>query len=199
MGDHQRYLLGHQLEHVEFLDRQISELSAEIEERMRPFEPAIQQVMRIPGLGRRSAENILVETGFDMSRFPSHRHISSWAKLSPGNNESAGHSRSGWTGKGNPWLRAALVEAAWGAARSPDSYFAAQYRRLAARRGKRRAAVAVAHSMLIVIYHLLKDGTVYQEFGAGFFDERQRETVIRHSVRRLEKLGYSVVLTPGAA
>ena len=113
MGAHQRYLLGHQLDLIEFLDSQIEELSVEIEERMRPFEAAIQQVMRLPGIGRRSAEQILAEIGVDMSRFPTHRHISSWAKVCPGNNESAGKSRSGWTGKGNPWLRAALVETAW--------------------------------------------------------------------------------------
>lgn len=199
MGAHQRYLLGYQLEAVDFFNRQIEGLSVEIEERMRPFEPAIQQVMRLPGIGRRSAEQILAEIGTDMSRFPTHRHISSWAKICPGNNESAGRSRSGWTGKGNPWLRAALVEAAWGAARSHKSYFAVQYNRLKTRRGTKRAAVAVAHSMLIVIYHLLRDGTVFQDLGAAFLDERQEQMVVRHSVRRLERLGYRVTLTPSAA
>ncbi len=199
VGAHQRYLLEHQLDLVDFLDRQIEELSVEIEERMRPFEPAIQQVMRLPGIGRRSAEQILAEIGVDMSRFPSHRHISSWAKVCPGNNESAGRSRSGWTGKGNPWLRAALVEAAWGAARSHKSYFAVQYNRLKIRRGTKRAAVAVAHSLLIVIYHLLRDGTIFQDLGAAFLDERQQQSVVRHSVKRLERLGYRVTLTPAAA
>jgi len=199
VGAHQRYLLEHQLDLVDFLDRQIEELSVEIEERMRPFEPAIQQVMRLPGIGRRSAVQILAEIGVDMSRFPSHRHISSWAKVCPGNNESAGRSRSGWTGKGNPWLRAALVEAAWGAARSHKSYFAVQYNRLKIRRGTKRAAVAVAHRLLIVIYHLLRDGTIFQDLGAAFLDERQQQSVVRHSVKRLERLGYRVTLTPAAA
>ena len=199
MGHHQRYLLRHQLQHVEFLDSQIEELSVEIEERMRPFEVALEQVMRLPGIGRRSAEQILAEIGTDMSRFPTHRHLSSWAKLCPGNNESAGKSRSGWTGKGNAYLRAALVEAAWGAARSKDSYFAAQYARLKTRRGTRRAAVAVAHSLLIVIYHLLRDGTLYQDLGAAFLDQRQQETVVRHSVKRLQRLGFQVTLTPNVA
>ena len=199
MGSHQRFLLGHQLDLIEFLDHQIEELSVQIEERMRPFEAAIQQIMRLPGIGRRSAEQILAEIGVDMSRFPTHRHISSWAKICPGNNESAGRSRSGWTGKGNPWLRAALVEAAWGAARSHKSYFAVQYNRLKIRRGTKRAAVAVAHSLLIVIYHLLRDGTIFQDLGAGFLDERQQQSVVRHSVKRLERLGYRVTLTPNAA
>lgn len=199
MGAHQRYLLGHQLDLIEFLDSQVEELSVEIEERMRPFEAAIQQVMRLPGIGRRSAEQILAEIGVDMSRFPTHRHISSWAKVCPGNNESAGKSRSGWTGKGNPWLRAALVEAAWGAARSHKSYFSVQYNRLKTRRGTKRAAVAVAHSLLIVIYYLLRDGTIFQDLGAAFLDERQQQSVVRHSVKRLERLGYRVTLTPTAA
>ena len=199
MGDHQRYLLRHQLQHVEFLDREIEDLSIEIEERMRPFEVAIQQVMRLPGIGRRSAEQILAEIGLDMSRFPSHRHLSSWAKVCPGNNESAGRHRSGWSGKGNPWLRAALVEAAWGAARSHNSYFSAQYNRLKTRRGVKRAALAVAHSLLIVIYHLLRDGTLYEDLGASFLDERQQQMAVRHSVKRLQRLGYQVTLTPKVA
>jgi len=102
IGAHQRFLLSYQLDAVDFFEQQIEGLSMEIEERMRPFEPAIQQIMRLPGIGRRSAEQILAEIGTDMSRFPTHRHISSWAKICPGNNESAGRSRSGWTGKGNP-------------------------------------------------------------------------------------------------
>jgi transposase len=149
-GRSPRYLLGHQLDLIEFLDHQIDELSVEIEERMRPFEPAIQQIMRLPGIGRRSAGQILAEIGVDMSRFPTYHHMSSWAKICPGNNESASKSRSGWTGKGNPWLRAALVEAAWGAARSHRATSlcnttAQDPPRYQTRRGCRRAQLVDRH------------------------------------------------------
>jgi len=136
VSTHQRAMLGRQLRHVEFLEQEIQELNVEIEERMRPFDAGIDLIDGIWGLGRRSAEAILAETGIDMRRWPSDRHTTSWAKICPGNNESAGKRRSGWTGKGNPWLRTSLVEAAWGVSRKPDSYFGALYRRLATRRGK---------------------------------------------------------------
>jgi len=129
-----------------------------------------------------------------MSRFPSAAHFASWAKLSPGNDESAGKRRSGRTGKGSRWLRSTMVEAAWSASRVRNSYFAAQYHRLLPRRGKRRAAVAVAHSMLIAIYHLIKDGTIYQDLGPNHFDELDRQRVIRRAVSRLQALGYDVTL-----
>ena len=199
VGAHQRYLLRQLLSHIEFLEVQIAELDQEVAERTRPFEAAIAALDNIPGLGRRAAEQILAETGVDMSRFPTHRHFASWAKVCPGNNRSAGRSRSGWSGKGNPWLRAALVEAAWAAVLRKDSYFRAQYQRLGVRRGKKRAILAVAHSLLVVIYYLLRDGTVYQDLGGGFFDERDRTAIARRAVRSLERLGYQVTLAGGAA
>ena len=197
-GAHQRYLLQHQLGLVGFLEQEIAQLSVEIEDRMRPFEAAIGMIDGITGLGRRSAEAILAEIGQDMSRFPTDKHISSWAKVCPGNNESAGKRRSGAAGHGNPWLSSALVEAAWAAVRNRESYFAALYQRIAARRGKKRAIVAVAHSLLIVIYHMLQDGTVYQDLGANHFDRLNREAVARRSIRRLEKLGYKVTIQEAA-
>ncbi len=199
VGAHQRYLLRHQLNQVEFLDRQIADLSQEIEARMRPFEVAIAHIDAVWGLGRRSAEAILAEIGTDMSRFPSEKHISSWARLCPGNDESAGKRRSGWTGKGNRWVKSALVEAAWSAVRNKNTYYAALYHRLSQRRGKKRAIVAVAHSLLVTIYFMLRDGTVFQDLGANYFDRRDREHIARRSVRRLESLGYHVTLTEGAA
>lgn len=193
-GSHQRYLLGKQLDQLEFLDRQIADLNLEVEQRLRPFEALLARLDAIPGIGSRNAEQILVEVGTDMSRFPSAAHFASWAKLCPGNDESAGKRRSGRTGMGSRWLRSTMVEAAWSASRVRNSYFAAQYHRLVPRRGKRRAAVAVAHSMLIAIYHLIKDGTIYQDLGPNHFDELDRQRVIRRAVSRLQALGYDVTL-----
>jgi transposase len=199
VGEHQRYLLGRQLRQIEFLDNEIADLSQEIETRMRPFDPAIAQLDAIWGLGRRSAETILAEIGTDMSRFPSEKHISSWARICPGQDESAGKRRSGWTGKGNRWVKSALVEAAWSAVRNKNTYYAALYQRLGQRRGKKRAIVAVAHSLLVTIYFMLRDGTVFQDLGVNYFNQRDREHITRRSVRRLESLGYHVTLTEGVA
>jgi transposase len=146
MGDHQRFMLRRQLRHAEFLERQVEELSQEIEERMRPFQVAVERIDEIRGLGRRSAEAILAEIGIDMSRFASAKHIVSWAKICPGNHQSAGKRRSGATGTGNGWLQTALVEAAWGASNQKGTYYHALYHRLAARRGPKRAIVAVVQT-----------------------------------------------------
>jgi len=194
MGPHQRLLLQSQLRHLDFLAQEIEQLDQEVGQRMGPFEEAIQVADAVPGIGRRAAEEILAETGVDMSRFPTEAHLSSWAGVSPGNNESAGKRKSGRTGHGNPWLRSALVEAAWAAARTKGSYLSAQYHRLAARRGAKRAILAVAHSILVIIYHLLRDGTTYQDLGSNYFDQRNAQAVLRRSVRRLEVLGYRVTL-----
>jgi transposase len=199
VGEHQRYLLGRQLRQIEFLDNEIADLSQEIEARMRPFDAAIAQLDAIWGLGRRSAETILAEIGTDTSRFPSEKHISSWARICPGQDESAGKRRSGWTGKGNRWVKSALVEAAWSAVRNKNTYYAALYQRLGQRRGKKRAIVAVAHSLLVTIYFMLRDGTVFQDLGVNYFNQRDREHITRRSVRRLESLGYHVTLTEDAA
>jgi transposase len=134
-----------------------------------------------------------------MGRFPTAGHLASWAGRCPGNDESAGKRRSGRTRKGSPWLRALLVQAAHAAARKKGTYLAAQYRRLAARRGKSRAAVAVGHAILVIIDHLLRDGTEYDDLGPRYFDERDRQGVERRLVRRLEGLGYRVSLAPAAA
>lgn len=150
-------------------------------------------------MGPRAAQEILAEIGTDMRRFPTHRHLASWAKVCPGNNESGGKRRSGYTGKGNRRLRSILVECAWCASRTKNSYFRAQYHRLAARRGRKRALLAVGHSLLTVIYYLLRDGVLYQDLGANYFDQRDRILIVRHAVRRLEALGFQVALTEGAA
>jgi transposase len=197
-SDHQRFLVGEQLRLLEALEGSIERLSAQIGERLRPFEPALTALATSPGVGRRTAEEIVAELGTDMSRFPDAHHLCSWAQLCPGTNESAGKQRSGRMRKGNPWLRAALIEAARAAARTKESYAQAQYRRIAARRGGKRAAAAVAHSLLVGIYHILKEGVVYQELGGQYFAARDRERVVRRSVQRLEDLGYQVTLEPVA-
>ncbi len=193
-GEHQRFMLKNQLGLLEFLDEQIAELNQEVERRLRPFETLLERLRAIPGIGPRNSEQILVEVGTDMNRFPTDSHFASWAKLCPGNDESAGKRMSGRTGQGSRWLRATMVEAAWSATRVSNSYFAAQYHRLVPRRGKRRAAVAVAHSMLIVVYHLIKDGTVYQDLGPRHFDELDRKRIARRAVQRLQSLGFDVSL-----
>jgi transposase len=195
-GLHQRFLIAQQLAHIDFLDASLERISTEIAQRMRPFEAEVARVQSIPGVGRRTAEVLVAEIGVDLTRFPSARHLASWAGLCPGNDESAGKRRSGHTRKGSPWLRTALVEAAQAAARTKETYLAAQYRRLAARRGAKRAAVAVAHSLLVMVYALLTQQTGYRELGGHYFDERDRQAVERRLVHRLEALGYTVSLAP---
>ncbi len=193
VGEHQRTLLRSGLRHLDFVDEEVVRLDAEVAERMLPFQRELAALDAIPGCARRSAESFLAEVGADMSRFATHRHLASWARLCPGSDESAGKRRSGATGRGNPWLRGTLVEMAHATARS-RSYLGAQYHRIAARRGNKRAAVAVGHSILVIAYHVLRDGTPYRELGGNYFDEREREAVAHRSVKRLERLGFKVTI-----
>jgi len=194
MGPHQRLLLQSHLRHLDFLDAEITALDEEVAARMAPFESALVRADSIPGIGRRTAEAILAETGVEMSRFPTATHLSSWARVCPGNNESGGKRRKTSTGRGNPWLRSALVESAWAASRTRETYLSAQYHRLAARRGAKRAIVALAHTILVILYHLLRTGKTYQDLGSNYFDERQRQYVLHRAVHRIERLGYKVSL-----
>jgi len=194
MGSHQRMLLQSQLRHLDFLGQEIAQLDDEVAARMGPFEEAIQQLDGVTGVGARTAQEVLAEIGLDMSRFPSAGHLSSWAHLCPGNHESAGKRKSGATGHGNRWLRSALVEAARSASRSKGTYLATQYHRLAARRGDKRAILAVAHTILVTIYHLLRDGTIFHDLGGNYFDQRDQQATLRRAVRRIERLGYKVAL-----
>jgi transposase len=196
VGPHQRFLLAQQLAHIDYLDVAIERVSAEIAERLQPEDETLTRLATIPGVGRRIAEIVAAELGVDVTRFPSAGHLAAWAGVAPGNHESAGKRLSGKARKGSPWLRTALVEAAQAAARTQDTYLAAQYRRLAPRRGQKRAIVAVAHTILVIIYHLLCDQTTYRELGATYFDERERQDVERRLVRRLEALGNTVSLKP---
>jgi transposase len=193
---HHRLLIAEHLEHIGYLNEAIARVSREIEERLNPFEETLARLQTVPGVGPRTAGVLMVEVGRDMSRFPSRRHLASWAGLCPGNNESGGERKSGRTRNGSPWLRSALVEAAWAASHSKRTYLSAQYHRLAARRGGKRAVVAVAHTLLVIVYHLLKGGESYSELGGNYFDERDRWQVERRLVRWLEGLGYTVCLQP---
>jgi transposase len=168
VGPHQRFMLRNQLELVEVIERQPEDLNAEVEERTRPFQAALDLIDEMPGIARHGAEQILAETGVDMSRFPTADHFASWARVCRGTNESAGKRCRASTGDGNPWLRSALVEAALGAVRAGrahPNFFAARYGRLAARRGAKRAQMALAHSMLVAIYHMLRDGAHFVDLG----------------------------------
>ncbi len=198
-GAHQRFLIAQQLAHLDSLDEAIERLNAAIAARLGPLEAVVERLDAIPGVGRRTAEILLAELGPDLRRFPTAAHLASWAGMCPGNHESAGKRLSGRTRKGNPWLRAALVEAGQAAGRTKQTYLGAQFRRLVARRGKQRAAVAVGHTILIIVYHLLTAGTTYQDLGPDYFDERNRRAVEHRLVRRLEGLGYRVTLEPTAA
>lgn len=193
-GPHQRFLVGQQLAHIDSLDGLLEQLDQEVAERSRPFEAAIVQLDTIPGIARRTAEVLVAEIGVDMTVFPSAGHLASWAGMCPGNRESAGKRYSGKTRPGNPWLRTALVQAAHSAARQRDGYLGAQYRRLAARRGKQKAAVAVAHSILVIIWYLLSRGQDYQELGGDYFAQRDRHHLERRLVKQLRRLGYEVEL-----
>ena len=199
VGPHQRFVLQEQLSHVEDLEDRIDRLSAEIERRLTPFEPLLKLLDTIPGVGRRIAEDILAEIGTDMGQFPTHRHLASWAKVCPGNRRSAGKAKPEHVGRGNRWLRSTLVEAAWAASHSRDTFLAAQYHRLARRIGRKRAAMAVAHTILVITYHVLREGKPYQELGATFHDQRSQKAVVRRLTQRLEQLGFDVTLQPREA
>lgn len=192
VGKHQRTLISMQLEHIDCLDQQIAKLDQEIEEQMRPFEEEIALLDTIPGIGVRSAQVILACIGTDMSRFPTQGHISSWAGVAPGNNESAGKRRKAKTTKGNPLLRTTLIQAAKAASHTKDTYLSAQYHRLAARCGANKAALAVAHSILVIVYCMLKHHLPYQEMGADYFAKINAKAIANRAIKQLEMLGFQV-------
>jgi transposase len=230
---HHRFLLVKQLSHIDFLDEQVEEISAEIEQQLermswpdKPAEPgagggteeetpaadeselpltwntAVALLDTIPGVNRRIAEVMLAEMGLDMSQFPTADHLASWAGLAPGNYQSGGKRYSGRTTKGNKFLASIMVQGAWSATRTKDTFLKSRYHRLAARRGKKRAIVAVAHSMLVSTWHMLTYQQPYQELGGDYFDERKKESKVNYLVRRLEKLtggSVSIELQPAAA
>lgn len=191
IGEHQKMMLSIQIRHIEYLNEEITRLDTEVKQRMLPFEEQVEQLDSITGVGRRSAETIIAEIGIDMSVFPSDAHLSSWAGMCPGNNESAGKKKSGKTRKGSKVLRSTLVECATSLG-SSKNYLAVQYRRFCARRGKKRAAVAVGHTILVIAYHILKNKTSYQELGADYFDNLKKKSIVTRAIKRLQSLGYKV-------
>ena len=189
-------LLGEILGHIDYLDESIAHLDQAIEELLRPFQEQISLLTTIPGVDQRSAQEIVAEIGVDMSVFPSHAHLGSWAGVCPGNNQSAGKRKSGKTADGNKWLRACLVQCAHAAARSKDTYLGVRYHRLAKGKKTQRAAVAIAHNILDAAYFLLRDGVAFRELGADFYDKLNAAQIVRSCTKRLNDQGYSVTLTP---
>jgi transposase len=181
---------------VEFLEKQIERLTTRIAEVLPPpFVEAVTRLQTIPGIDRRAAEGIVAEVGADLKAFASAGHLSSWVGICPGNHESAGKRRSGRTTKGNAWLRVLLVQCAWAAGRSKGTYLQSMFRRLASRRGTKRALVAVGHRLLEIVYAVLKKGQSYRELGADYLDRAQdRERLKTRLVKRLEKLGVKVTV-----
>jgi transposase len=195
-ADEHALIVGQILAHIDFLDEAIDRLSAEIEEQIRPFAAQRDLLMTIPGVKQRAAEVLIAEIGVDMSVFPTPKHLASWAKVSPGNDQSAGKRRSGKTGKGNKWLRATLNESANAAARTKDSYLAAQYQRLRGRRGHSKAVTAVGHSILTAAWHMLQTGELFRDLGSDYFIRQNPERLTKRLVRQLEALGHTVTLEP---
>jgi len=189
---HHRFVLTELLCQIDNLDEAIARFDQEIEKYCAPFEAAVVLLDTIPGVARQTAEIIVSEIGTDMQRFPTADHLASWAGVAPGNDESAGKRRSGKTRKGNKPLGAALNQAAHAAARTKGTYLSAQYHRLAGRRGKKKAIVAVAHSILVIAYHLIQRQEPYRELGGNYFDQRRPEATAKRLLKRLEQLGYAV-------
>ena len=209
--EHHRFMLRTLFTHLTFLEKSIHEITNRIEEvmikadaeatevRTVPFVEAVRLLITMPGIEVRTAQNVVAEIGCNMAQFPRAQNLASWGGMCPGNNESAGRRKGGKTTKGNRWLRSALVQAAWAASHTKGTYLAAQFRRLAARRTKKPALVAVGHTMLVIAYHMLKTHTPYADLGPDHFDQLNPERLTRHLVKRLEKLGHKVTLEHAAA
>lgn len=189
-------VIGQILAHIDFLDEAIAALHEAIERELAPYREAVELLLTLPGVREVGAAALIAELGVDMARFPSGKHLASWAGLCPGNKQSGGKRLSGKTTQGNAWLRAVLIEIAWANARRKEGYLAAQFRRLVRRRGVYKAIIAVAHSLLVIIYRMLRDKRPFADLGADYFDRLEAKRLEQLHVRRLNALGYSVTLTP---
>lgn len=198
-GRHHAVMLSALLAHLDFLDMSIDALSGEIDERLRPFAPSLGLLQTIPGVGKRSAEVIIAETGGDMSRFPTAGHLASWAGLCPGNNQSGGKRLGGKVRDGNPYLRTVLIENALTAIRKKESYLRARYYKLKAARGHKLAIVAIAHQLLISVWHVLSRNQPFKDLGGDYYKRRNPQARIGYLVRQLQELGVEVALPPSAA
>jgi transposase len=199
VNEHHRFMLKMLMEQVASLEKQIEAFDQRIEQVMSPFEKAaIAQLDEMPGVNQRAAQNIIAETGTDMSRFGSAQGLAAWAGICPGNNQSAGKRKSGRITHGNRWLKSTLVQCSWGAARKKGSFWMGRYQRISRRRGAKRAAVAVAHSQLTVIYELLSTGQTYREMGSNYLNQKDQDRLKETLVARLERMGYQVDLRPKA-
>jgi transposase len=204
LRDHHRFMLKQMLDQADYLGKQIQAFEQRIDQLMSegdgPFAKAVRKLDPMPGINRRAAQSILAEIGHDMSRFATPAQLASWAGVCPGNNESAGKRRSGRSRFGNRWLKQMLVQCAWAASRTKRSYFHGMYQRLKARRGHKRAVIAIAHAMLTTMWHLLSRNTEYADLGTmqQHPHPQNPQRLTRHLVQRLEQLGYSVSLTPAA-
>ena len=192
----QKQLLRAILDHIDDMTRRIQSLDNIVDSQMKKYDEAIKEIDNITGIGKRSAETILSEIGLDMSRFPTDSHLCSWSGLCPGNNESAGKRKSGKTNKGNKYLKSTLIQCAKAAQKNKNSFFYAQYQRLVVRRGANRATVAVAHSMLIAIYHMLKNHVPFADLGSEYYAQYNSESKVKYYLRKLQNLGVSVSLSP---
>ena len=192
---HHRFLIEQILGHIDYLEEAIAKVQREIEQRLDENAEEMELLQSIPSVKANAAAIIIAEIGTDMSRFPSAKHLASWAGVCPGNKQSAGKRLKNSITNGNPYLRAVLAEIVWSITRT-DTYLAAQYHRLARRKGKRRAVMAVAHSVLVIVYHVLREKKPYQELGADYFDRLDTQRTQRYYVQRLEQLGYAVELSP---
>jgi len=193
---HHRFLLQQHLHHIDQIDAFIARIDQEVEDRFEPFRTAVEQISSVPGIAELSARAIAAEIGRDMSRFPTEGHLIAWAGLCPRNDESACKRRSTRMRKGAPWLKTTMIQCATAAIRKNGSYVEALFHRLRARRGGKKAIGAVAASMLTAIYHMLKDGTYYQDLGPDHFNKRAKTTQTKRLVTRLQSLGYAVQITP---
>lgn len=195
-NEHHRFLLNEMLDDLRHIESKMTTVEAEIERRLRPFEDDVARLCTIPGVDRVTAWGLLAEIGLNMEQFPSAAHLASWAGMCPGSCESAGKRLSGKTRKGSRFLRRHLCQAAWAVSTKRDTYLSALFRRLAARRGNKRATMAVGHAILVIAYHLLKRKELYRDLGANYFDQRKPDSLRRSLVKRLERLGYAVSLSP---
>ncbi len=193
---HHRFMLAEFLAEWDWFEEKIVRLEEEIERQIRPFEQAIVLWQTMPGVDHITACCLVAEIGVDMNQFPTAQQLASWAAICPGNRESAGKRKSGKTRDGNKWLRRTLCQAAWAVSRKKSCYLSSQFKRIAARRGPKRALVAVAHSMLVIGYHMLKTGHGYHELGGNYLDQINKEQLQRHFMKRLHKLGFKVTLEP---